>query len=106
MNAPERESQTDHQWSVGTAPTPALRKISIIVPTLNEAQLIRAFLLQLRERAPRLSNIHLIGAGVESVLPLDWLPPGVRLTNNSGVHGRKARADCRERAAAGGRTVN
>jgi phosphoglycerate dehydrogenase-like enzyme len=41
--------------------------------------------------APRLRMIHLIGAGVEGVLPLDWLPEGVRLTNNSGVHVEKAR---------------
>ena len=37
--------------SVIAAPAEALRKISIIVPTLNEAQLIRALLLHLRERA-------------------------------------------------------
>ena len=46
---------------------------------------------RLHERAPRLANIQLIGAGIEGVLPLDWLPPGVKLTNNSGVHARKAR---------------
>ncbi|MSO91926.1 MAG: D-2-hydroxyacid dehydrogenase [Rhodospirillales bacterium] len=44
----------------------------------------------LKDVAPRLKVIHLIGAGVERVLPLDWLPPGVRLTNNSGVHADKA----------------
>jgi phosphoglycerate dehydrogenase-like enzyme len=45
----------------------------------------------LRAAAPELEFVHLIGAGVEGVLPLDWLPRGVRLTNNSGVHGEKAR---------------
>jgi phosphoglycerate dehydrogenase-like enzyme len=45
----------------------------------------------LARAAPHLELIHLIGAGVEGVLPLDWLPPGVRLTNNSGVHVDKAR---------------
>ena len=44
----------------------------------------------LARAAPRLRAIHLIGAGVEGVLPLDWLPPGVQLTNNSGVHAAKA----------------
>jgi len=68
MNAPERESQPDHQWSVGTAPTPALRKISIIVPTLNEAQLIRAFLLQLRERAPG-AEIVVVDGGSDDGTP-------------------------------------
>ncbi|MEA3119361.1 MAG: hypothetical protein QOI13_2631 [Paraburkholderia sp.] len=46
---------------------------------------------QLREAAPNLQFIHLIDAGVEDVMPLDWLPPGMRLTNNSGVHAKKAR---------------
>jgi phosphoglycerate dehydrogenase-like enzyme len=44
----------------------------------------------LARRAPRLRWIHLTGAGVEHVLPLTWLPPGVALTNNSGVHAPKA----------------
>jgi phosphoglycerate dehydrogenase-like enzyme len=39
--------------------------------------------------APRLKWIHLIGAGVEGLMPLDWLHPGLRLTNNSGVHVKK-----------------
>jgi phosphoglycerate dehydrogenase-like enzyme len=41
--------------------------------------------------APRLELLHLIDAGVEDVMPPDWLPPGVTLTNNSGVHAAKAR---------------
>jgi phosphoglycerate dehydrogenase-like enzyme len=44
----------------------------------------------LAERAPRLKWIHIWGAGVEHLLPLDWLPRGVALTNNSGVHAPKA----------------
>ena len=39
--------------------------------------------------APRLAWIHVIGAGVESLMPLDWIHPGLRLTNNSGVHVKK-----------------
>lgn len=46
---------------------------------------------KLLEAAPQLKFIHLIGAGVDGVMPLDWLPPGVRLTNNSGAHVDKAR---------------
>ncbi len=41
-------------------------------------------------RAPRLRWIHLTGAGIEHLLPLTWVPPGVVLTNNSGVHAPKA----------------
>ena len=44
----------------------------------------------LPERAPRLKWIHIIGAGIEPLLPLDWLPRHVILTNNSGVHFDKA----------------
>lgn len=40
--------------------------------------------------APKLKWIHCIGAGVEHMLPMDWLPEGVTLTNNKGVHAAKA----------------
>jgi phosphoglycerate dehydrogenase-like enzyme len=44
----------------------------------------------LARRAPRLRWVHSIGAGVEHMLPLDWVPPGVTLTNNRGIHGERA----------------
>lgn len=40
--------------------------------------------------AKKLKWIHCIGAGVEHMLPMDWLPSGVALTNNKGVHADKA----------------
>lgn len=40
--------------------------------------------------APNLKWLHAWGAGVDHLLPLDWLPPDVALINNSGVHGSKA----------------
>lgn len=40
--------------------------------------------------APNLKWIHCIGAGVEHMLPMDWLPEQVTLTNNKGVHAAKA----------------
>lgn len=40
--------------------------------------------------APRLKWIHCIGAGVEHLLPMDWLPDNVDFTNNKGVHASKA----------------
>jgi phosphoglycerate dehydrogenase-like enzyme len=39
--------------------------------------------------APQLGWIHVIGAGVEGLMPLDWIHPRVKLTNNSGVHVKK-----------------
>jgi phosphoglycerate dehydrogenase-like enzyme len=44
----------------------------------------------LRARAPRLRWVHLTGAGLEHLAPFDWIPEGVTVTNNSGVHGPKA----------------
>lgn len=48
-------------------------------------------LRNLSKSMPNLRWIHLTSAGIDKVLPLDWLPPGVVLTNSSGIHGRKAR---------------
>ena len=44
----------------------------------------------LRERAPRLRWLHATSAGIDGLLPLDWLPRGVAFTNNRGAHGVKA----------------
>ena len=40
--------------------------------------------------APELQWIHLHGAGVNHLLPLDWVPHNVQLTNSRGAHGAKA----------------
>jgi phosphoglycerate dehydrogenase-like enzyme len=40
--------------------------------------------------APRLKWIHCIGAGVEHLCPMDWVPEGVMITNNKGAHADKA----------------
>ena len=45
----------------------------------------------LAKAAPNIRLLQLIGAGVEGLLPLDWLPSSVRLANASGVHVAKAR---------------
>ena len=43
----------------------------------------------LARNAPRLRWIHIIGAGVEHLCPMDWLPPGVTVVNNRGAHAAK-----------------
>ena len=43
----------------------------------------------LKEKAPALRWIHVIGAGVEHLCPMDWLPPGVTVVNNRGTHADK-----------------
>ena len=40
--------------------------------------------------APKLKWIHMTGAGIEHIMPLDWLPETAVLTNNRGVHAPKA----------------
>jgi phosphoglycerate dehydrogenase-like enzyme len=40
--------------------------------------------------APSLRWIHVYGAGVEHLRPLDWLPKWTVLTNSRGVHGKRA----------------
>ncbi|MFT5260402.1 MAG: phosphoglycerate dehydrogenase-like enzyme [Saprospiraceae bacterium] len=40
--------------------------------------------------APQLKWIQLQGAGINHLLPLDWLPADVTLTNSRGVHGQRA----------------
>ena len=40
--------------------------------------------------AKNLKWIHCIGAGVEHLSPFDWLPEKIILTNNKGVHRKKA----------------
>ena len=44
---------------------------------------------RLAERAPALKWVHHTSAGVDALLPLDWLPAGVAFTNNRGAHGVK-----------------
>jgi phosphoglycerate dehydrogenase-like enzyme len=45
---------------------------------------------QIKKISSNLKWIHCISAGVEHLLPLDWMPEGLLLTNNSGVHSKKA----------------
>lgn len=49
---------------------------------------------RLRERAPRLKWIQTTGAGIDGLLPIDWLPADIALTNNSGAHSAKAEDSC------------
>ena len=46
--------------------------------------------LNLKKIAPNLKWIHCISAGIEHLLPLGWMFENLVLTNNSGVHFKKA----------------
>ena len=49
------------------------------LPTDNLAQI-----------APKLRWIHIIGAGIEHLCPMDWVPKDVSVVNNRGAHAAKA----------------
>ena len=69
-----------------------LAPLTTAIGLVTSADVVRDPRFPLRElenRAPNLAWIHITGAGIESLLPMDWLPRGVVLTNNSGVHQRK-----------------
>jgi len=44
----------------------------------------------LKKISPNLKWIHCISAGIEHLLPLDWMYEKLIITNNSGVHSKKA----------------
>jgi phosphoglycerate dehydrogenase-like enzyme len=46
------------------------------------------------QRAPNLRWIQNTGAGVDALMPLDWMPAHITLTNNSGAHGEKCEEYC------------
>lgn len=48
----------------------------------------------LRERAPHLKWIQTTSAGIDGLMPFDWLPQDITLTNNTGAHGAKAEESC------------
>ena len=44
----------------------------------------------LKKVSPNLKWIHCVSAGIEHLLPLDWMFEGLILSNNSGVHSKKS----------------
>lgn len=44
----------------------------------------------LAEKAPKLKLVQVLGAGVDYMLPFDWVPKGLTLTTNCGAHVPKA----------------
>jgi len=63
-----------------------------VTPAMRDADVLVGFRLPtpgIRE-LPKLRWIHLVSAGADHLLPFDWLPPRVRLSNSSGVHAELA----------------
>ena len=93
---------TPERWAAASRPHRALARrletrIAWDLEGFDEAMQTAEILIgwefprkDLRARAPRLSWVHLTGAGLEHLAPFAWIPKGVTVTNNSGVHGPKA----------------
>jgi phosphoglycerate dehydrogenase-like enzyme len=64
----------------------------VVTGEMRDAHVLAAFNLPADRVAemPELRWIHLVSAGVNHLLPLDWLPRRVVLTNSSGVHSELA----------------
>lgn len=61
--------------------------------SMKEAEVLLCWDLptqNLRAVAPKLKWIHIIGAGVEHLCPMDWVPAGLQVANNKGAHAAKA----------------
>ena len=61
--------------------------------SMSDAEILLAWNFStknLKKIAPNLKWAHLISAGVEHLLPLDWMFDGLVLTNSSGVHAKMA----------------
>lgn len=64
----------------------------VVTGEMRDAHVLAGFNLPADHMAemPHLRWIHLVSAGVNHLLPLDWLPKRVALTNSSGVHSELA----------------
>jgi len=103
---PELFHLTEEKWQAAAKRHRALaRKLRVTVgwdnEILDDALKTADFMIngappqeRLRERAPKLKWIQTPGAGVDGLMPFDWLPRDVVLTNNTDAHGAKAGDSC------------
>jgi len=65
---------------------------AVVTDAMRDAHVLTGFNLPTDRMAdmPDLRWIHLVSAGVNHLLPLDWLPGRIALTNSSGVHSELA----------------
>lgn len=81
------DSGAGHDVSIGVTPADFVAAMREAEALVTDASVIaRHFPCP----APRLKMIFLTNAGLDKLAPFGWLPPGVALLNNRGVHAAKS----------------
>jgi glyoxylate/hydroxypyruvate reductase len=78
---------TGHEVTVGDTDADFAAGIAEAEALITEVGVVRS---QFPCTAPRLKLLFITNAGLDRLAPFDWLPPGVALLNNAGVHTVKA----------------
>jgi phosphoglycerate dehydrogenase-like enzyme len=78
---------TGHEVTVGDTDADFAAAIAEAEALITEVGVVRS---QFPCTAPRLKLLFITNAGLDRLAPFDWLPPGVALLNNAGVHTVKA----------------
>jgi phosphoglycerate dehydrogenase-like enzyme len=104
-STPESEpvfTTTQERWDAALARHPDLAPhLAVVIDwdcdnfesSMKDAEVLYCWDLptaNLRAVAPKLKWIHIIGAGVEHLAPMDWVPDGLQVVNNKGAHAAKA----------------
>lgn len=76
-----------HEVTIGRTAADCAAALATAEVLFGDTAVIRA---QIPLRAPHLKIIQATMAGVDGLMPLDWLPPGVQLWTNRGVHAAKS----------------
>ena len=76
-----------HRVSIGDTPEDFVAGMAEAEALISDTGTIKA---SFPISAPHLKLISVTSAGLNFLAPFDWLPPGVRLLNNSGTHADKA----------------
>jgi phosphoglycerate dehydrogenase-like enzyme len=76
-----------HVVSIGTTAADCAAALAEAEALIADVAAIKA---QLPLKAPRLRIVQATVAGIDGLMPLDWLPQGTQLWTNRGIHGAKA----------------
>ena len=76
-----------HEVSIGETPEDGAAGLAEAEVLVGDVAAIKA---QFPLRAPQLRIIQATVAGIDALMPMDWLPPGVQVWTNRGIHGAKA----------------